>query len=668
MNLLFGLIASSVVGSVIFLTLLLLRPITGKIFSKSWHYYCLIVPLVFLLGGTHIAVSLTRLISYYATADSSQILTSHEIPVNIPQGFIIPPMFDNMSDMPVNGGETDIALASSSPITGQLILYFEKVTPFLLAIWLLGAILFMVISTRKYLKYRNMVLYSTKSVATIDCKIPIAVSMNAHTPMLIGVIKPIIILPNMYFTDEEIAMILAHEMVHYRRKDLFVKLLMLISNAVHWFNPVVYVLNRQLNLMCELSCDEKIVSNMDTQSRRFYGETILQVLQHSTTKRNLGGNVAFATNLCNSKRNFRRRLTSMMNTKKMSKFVVILALASGLLVVAGGFAISSLVGSAMPSISVYANEAVQNDYEIDVEAQSHAPDAYDSQENIAVQDQFQWPLDGYTRVTAPFGMMTNPIAGIEEFHRGIDIPAPEGTPILAAKDGYIISVAIIVDSWFGKAIVIDHGGDYHTLYAHASAIHVEEGQFVRQGEHIADVGATGMASGSHLHFEIRINSHSVDPLPFLSAETEGQRIWSEWAREAREDIEVTHSEVVPTEISTVDSTVYVIEHAERNISFALVHRCFGENYPMSQPYHISFEEAAIIMADAIYQRFGICIDGMDGDMFFVERMNDDSWAGNIYSEKFTEHAPDNNLFHFVIDAITGNVLTLYMNTEESPFR
>ena len=348
MNLLLVLITSSIVGSAVFLTLLLIRPITGKIFSKSWHYYCLFVPLVFLLGGTHIAVSLTGLIPNLATEITSPVYTPQEMPIVAPQEVIMPSTFDNLRNVPMHSGEADAGLEISPTITSQLISHLERAAPFLLAFWILGAIIFIVISTKKYLQYRSIVLHNAKSVTDIDCKIPIVTSAAAHTPMLLGVVRPIIVLPNMYLADEEMEMVLAHEMVHYRRKDLFVKLLMLVANAMHWFNPAVYVLNQQLNTACELSCDEKVVSEMDTQNRRFYGETILQVLQHSTIQRSLVSNVVFATNLCNSRKNFKRRLISMMNTKKMKKSIVALALATGLLVVGGGFAISSMVGSALP--------------------------------------------------------------------------------------------------------------------------------------------------------------------------------------------------------------------------------------------------------------------------------------------------------------------------------
>ena len=333
MNLLFGLVASSIVGSVIFIALLLFRLITARVFNKTWHYYCLLVPLVFFLGGAYIAISLSDIISHSTIENASSIRTSQEITIGIPHELIRPYAFDNpMFTMPVRNGEMDAGSVILPYKASQLMMYLEIAMPFLLGMWVLGAILFIVTSTKKYLQYRRMVLNEAQYVADVDCEIPIMVSVAANTPMLLGVIRPIIILPNMYFSDGELDMILAHETVHYKRKDLFVKLFMLIANAVHWFNPAVYALNKQLNAACELSCDEIVVQSMNTQNRRYYGETILHVLKHSTAQKSLVGNIAFATDLCNSKKNFKRRLISMMSTKKMRKSVAVLSLAIGMLV------------------------------------------------------------------------------------------------------------------------------------------------------------------------------------------------------------------------------------------------------------------------------------------------------------------------------------------------
>ena len=124
---------------------------------------------------------------------------------------------------------------------------------------------------------------------------------------------------------------------------------------------------------------------------------------------------------------------------------------------------------------------------------------------------FSWPVSG--TITSPFGWRSNPFGGSPDFHQGLDIAAPSGTTITAAASG-----TIIMAQWYGgygNYILIDHGGGYSTGYGHCSAIYVGVGQSVKRGQAIGAVGSTGMSTGPHLHFEVRINGKPVDPAPRL---------------------------------------------------------------------------------------------------------------------------------------------------------
>jgi murein DD-endopeptidase MepM/ murein hydrolase activator NlpD len=124
---------------------------------------------------------------------------------------------------------------------------------------------------------------------------------------------------------------------------------------------------------------------------------------------------------------------------------------------------------------------------------------------------FAWPVRG--PITSPFGMRVDPVTGNYQLHSGIDIGADYGVPITASADG-----SVIYAGWYGgygNAIIIDHGGGWSTLYAHCSAMYVSVNQPVRQGQVIGAVGATGWATGPHLHFEIRRNGVPLDPLSKL---------------------------------------------------------------------------------------------------------------------------------------------------------
>lgn len=121
---------------------------------------------------------------------------------------------------------------------------------------------------------------------------------------------------------------------------------------------------------------------------------------------------------------------------------------------------------------------------------------------------FLWPVRG--PVVSGFGMRLHPILRIRRMHNGVDIAARWGSPIRAAGPGNVVYTGWF--GGFGKMVLIDHGSGVSTLYAHMSRILVRPGQRVASGEVIGRVGSTGLSTGPHLHFEIRVNGRPVDPL------------------------------------------------------------------------------------------------------------------------------------------------------------
>jgi murein DD-endopeptidase MepM/ murein hydrolase activator NlpD len=126
-------------------------------------------------------------------------------------------------------------------------------------------------------------------------------------------------------------------------------------------------------------------------------------------------------------------------------------------------------------------------------------------------DKFMWPVAGF--IKSDFGMRMHPILHVVRFHAGIDIVAPNGTLVKAADGGEVIQAGY--DGGYGNSIVIYHGGGFATWYAHLSSIRVTVGQIVARGQVIGLVGATGLATGPHLHFEVRINGAAQNPLQYL---------------------------------------------------------------------------------------------------------------------------------------------------------
>lgn len=121
---------------------------------------------------------------------------------------------------------------------------------------------------------------------------------------------------------------------------------------------------------------------------------------------------------------------------------------------------------------------------------------------------FSRPVNG--PMTSGFGMRFHPILKRRRMHAGVDFGAKQGTPIRASADGVVI--AATYSQGYGNMVIIDHGGGISTLYGHCSRISVGGGQRVKRGDVVGAVGSTGLATGPHLHFEVRVNGRPVNPL------------------------------------------------------------------------------------------------------------------------------------------------------------
>ena len=125
---------------------------------------------------------------------------------------------------------------------------------------------------------------------------------------------------------------------------------------------------------------------------------------------------------------------------------------------------------------------------------------------------FAWPTKG--TISSTFGTRVHPVFKTKITHTGIDISAPKGTPVNAADTGEVLYTGWL--SGYGHVVILDHGANMTTVYAHLSQIECSEGEKVNRGSLIGRVGATGIATGNHLHFEVRVNGDAVDPMRYLN--------------------------------------------------------------------------------------------------------------------------------------------------------
>ncbi|SHF11319.1 Peptidase family M23 [Thermoanaerobacter uzonensis DSM 18761] len=120
----------------------------------------------------------------------------------------------------------------------------------------------------------------------------------------------------------------------------------------------------------------------------------------------------------------------------------------------------------------------------------------------------------YGTITSPFGMRKSPFGYGSEFHPGIDISVPVGTPVKAAGKGVVTYAGWLTG--YGNAVIIDHGYGIESVYGHNSEILVKVGQSVKRGDIIAKSGNTGRSTGPHVHFEVRVNGNPIDPMKYLA--------------------------------------------------------------------------------------------------------------------------------------------------------
>ena len=136
--------------------------------------------------------------------------------------------------------------------------------------------------------------------------------------------------------------------------------------------------------------------------------------------------------------------------------------------------------------------------------------------DIKVSTGFMKPLNSY-KITSPYGWRVHPIFKSRTFHSGVDMAAPYGTPIYASNSG-----KVIYSGWYGgygKVVIVDHGQingqNTSTLYAHMSSMAVQVGEYVTKGQKVGNIGSTGYSTGPHLHFEVRRNGQTQNPMNYI---------------------------------------------------------------------------------------------------------------------------------------------------------
>jgi beta-lactamase regulating signal transducer with metallopeptidase domain len=203
-------------------------------------------------------------------------------------------------------------------------------------IWVLGAAVMLSLNLLKHNRFMKMVnrwseeitdpnilqvLSTLRTQANIKKQVGLKTCPGIVSPMLIGYIRPVILLPDVNNDLKELTFILRHELIHLKRNDLWYKTLVLLATALHWFNPVSYFMARAVDVQCEISCDELLVKETSIQQRKQYGETLIGAARYGA---NL--HTALSTDFYGKSNVIKTRIFRIMDTTKKSAGIIIMCL------------------------------------------------------------------------------------------------------------------------------------------------------------------------------------------------------------------------------------------------------------------------------------------------------------------------------------------------------
>ena len=344
----------SITGSMMFFIFLIMRPITGRIFSNSWHYKaCIIILIFFILPvGTFIQTPFSTSAQLFndvsATTNTDNIIPAKGIEE-----------VSNVNERQITEKSDGKVIADESPaihtdgVDESEVYRFNFDERLILPVWLIGMTALFLIKIIPYLKFKNAVLKSSMEICdnsvlelfnicrdriNIRKSVSLRVCESISSPMLTGIFNPVVLLPSVDEDAETLRMIFMHELTHYRQKDILVKFSGVLVNIVHWFNPLVYLLMKKINIFCEYSADEKVAGKMENEERKYYCGTILKLVDDSVR-----GGRAFTTAMSSGGKELKSRLENIMFFKKESKKGYIKSILALILVVISGFIVSGSV-------------------------------------------------------------------------------------------------------------------------------------------------------------------------------------------------------------------------------------------------------------------------------------------------------------------------------------
>ena len=319
-------------GSLLILALLLGKRFLKDKISRQWQYYIWLVvvlrllfpfgPEVSLLGKTYQAVD-------QAITQTASLPPQQQSPLTTPGGNLAPVTGTEQSNRSMNSPTED--LTTAHPFQEVVTLLTDQVW----LIWLAAAVVLLIRKATVYQSFIRYIkagltpvsdieildrLFITAEQAGIKRPVELCVNPLISSPLLIGFFRPCIVLPNADISKKAFQYIVLHELTHYKRRDMFYKWLVQITACLHWFNPLVHLMSREIAKACEFSCDEAVLAKVGSGNAQDYGKTLLDAMAAvGKYKENLG-----SVTLSENKKLLKERLGAIMKFQKTSRAVKLL--------------------------------------------------------------------------------------------------------------------------------------------------------------------------------------------------------------------------------------------------------------------------------------------------------------------------------------------------------
>lgn len=299
----------SLTTSLIIALLLIFMPFLSKRYSSKWRYLIWLFVVIRLLIPINLKLPQSPL-TLSATNGQIEMQLSAIIP-------------DTIVVVPTN----NISLIGEQPSipTQDILLVIWAIGAIAFLFWHLSAHIIFCRSARRFGKQvdseTQKVFNSIKSELKIKKNIKVILYKEVSSPIMLGFFSSCVLLPNTDFNKADLEAIFTHELIHCSRRDLWYKLMILLAQSVHWFNPLVHMMAYAANRDIEISCDEEVIKNTDAAFRRQYAESMLSVM-----RKNLQPKTMLSTNFYGGKKVMKQRFTSIFDMKVKKKGIMLFAI------------------------------------------------------------------------------------------------------------------------------------------------------------------------------------------------------------------------------------------------------------------------------------------------------------------------------------------------------